>query len=197
MSKVIEAEPKGSKPRSTNVALQTTDAPDLTGVRLIEQAFADYAHQLRDIWAEAQKRSQEAYAKYVGEGEQIHGAGRKRFEELYRSYLSAMEKIATAEDPKSVGEAEFNELARKAKEVWTPADNTKLYEAYTRYQNECRAAWSAENSRGRFEEAYRGYVAAVQKGWGAVDIHALSASKLAAIGASIQTAAGWAASTLG
>lgn len=194
MSKVIEAEPKGPKPRP-NVALQTTNPADVTGVRLIEQAFADYVLQLRDIWAAAQKRSEEAYAKYLSEVEEIYRAAFKRFEELYRSYLSAVEKMS-AEDPQSVAEAEYNELVRKAKEVWTPADNTRLFEAYSRYVNEWREAWSTENSRGRFEEAYRGYLAAVQKGWGAVDINAVSASNLGAIGESIRTAAGWGGSTL-
>lgn len=194
MSKVIEAEPKGSKQRP-NVALQTTKPADVTGVRLIEQAFSDYVLQLRDIWATAQKRCEEAYAKYLSEVEEIYRAAYKRFEELYRSYLSAVEKIS-AEDPQSVAEAEYNELVRKAKEVWTPADNTKLFEAYSRYVNECREAWSTENSRGRFEEAYRGYLAALQKGWGAVDINAVSPSHLGAIGESIRTAAVWGGSTL-
>ena len=195
MSKAIEPEPKGPK-QPSNVALQTTYTADSTGLRLIEQAFVDYALQLREIWAAAQKRSDEAYAKYLSEVEEVYRAAFKRFEELYRSYLSAVEKLATAEDPKSVAEAEDNELVRKGKEVWTPADNTKLFEAHSRYLNEWREAWSAENSRGRFEEAYRGYLAAVQKGWGAADINAVCPSKLAAIGESIRTAAGWAGSTL-
>jgi hypothetical protein len=189
MSKVIEGESKAPKLRP-NTALQTTN-PDPTGVRMIEQACADYALQLQDIWAAAQKRSEEAWAKYVGEAEAIYNAAATRFEELYRGYLSAVEKITAAEDPQSVAEAEYNELVRKAKEVWTPADNSKLYEAYSRYVNEYREAWSAENARPRCDDAYRSYIAAVQKGWGAVDANALSASKLAAIGDSLRTAASW------
>src|ERR1041385_6765068 len=118
-----------------NAALPTTN-PDPTGVRMIDQACADYALQREDIWAAAQKRSEEAWAKYVGEAEAIYNAAATRFEELYRGYLSAVEKITAAEDPQSVAEAEYNELVRKAKEVWTPADNSKLYEAYSRYVNE-------------------------------------------------------------
>src|SRR5436309_4077831 len=131
MSKVIEAEPKGQKQRPPSVALQTTS--DLTGVRLIEQAFADYMLQLRDIWADAQKRSAEAYAKFLSEAEELYRSAGKRFEALYRSYLSSHEKLSAAEDPQSLVEAELNELVRQAKEVWTPADNSRLFEAYSRY----------------------------------------------------------------
>lgn len=194
MSKVIEADPKGPKQRPPNVALEST--ADLAGERLIEQAFTDYLLQLRQVWDEAQKRSAEAYAKYLSEVEGIYRNAGKRYEELYRDYLNSVEKVVAAEEPQSLAEAEDRELVRKCNQVWTPADDLKLFEAASRYLNALREAWSAENSRGRFEETYRGYLLAVQKGWNAIDAKAVSPTNLATIGQSIQTAAGWAGCTV-
>jgi hypothetical protein len=197
MPKVIEEERKTPNQHSTNIALQTNKSADLTGVRLIEQAFADYLLQLQNIWAEAQKLSEEAYAKYLKEVEEIYCTGAKRVEGLYRSYLSSVEKIAAAEDQESIAETEYTALMHKGKGVWTPADNSKLFDAYCRYSRESHAVWSAENLRGRFEKAYRGYLAAVQKGWDAMEVSRVSPAKLVAIGESIRTAACWAGATLG
>lgn len=194
MSKVIEADPKGQKQRPTSDALEST--ADLVGERLIEQAVTDYLLQLRKVWDEAQERSAEAYAKYLGEVEEIYRNAGKRYEELYRYYLNSVEKVVAAEDPQSIAEAEDKELVRKGNQVWTPADDLKLFEAASRYMNALQEAWSAENSRGRFEEAYRGYLLAVQKGWNAIDAKAISPTNLAAIGQSIQTAASWAGCTV-
>lgn len=179
------------KPPVRGGASLSTDAVSV--LRPFEEAYVSYMLELQEVWTNAQIQSEDAQRTYLRELEEIYSNVRRRYEDSHRARLNSLREKSGSEE----GQEESQIEPEKLQTGWGPEEELACFEAYSRYIKALEDAWNADNARARFEKAYRTYLLALTRAWGQVNADNLSWYYLSIISQSINTAASWAARTLG
>jgi hypothetical protein len=103
----------------------------------------------------------------------------KPFEEAHQDYLRALQQVWTPQDAQRHVEEANIAYIRQVLEAQATGDIIRRFEVDLGYM---RALQLPDQVRQQFDEVYRTYLRAVQEAWARLDVNALDANTLAAIG---------------